>query len=439
MCVTFAPGQKGYVDINHVDINNVGIAKLSDADFPAFMNWRTISEGNTPFSNDGLCDIDQLKTMLGDVHGSPIRADAELKELAAKNREVSRYVNDPDHAHIREQLRGFVCEAPSEWSVSNVETRYLKLLEAGECFEGKKPAYDRFIAFAKQFCFWDTTGLPEGKLWFFHPLQFIRHFRRCGWLTGTELRHMFPPNALRRVSKFSFVSERVTPNSDTIASFGPGLNKAMRKFGVTTPLRQAAFLGNAMQETQWFRLLAEDSPDNQRYFPWFGRGFLQLTWPDNYVRYWRFRGRQVDDALANRLHDAARTANQTGNNAALAVAEAHVPEGMRDWRESVATQFDASDSAGAYWAWSGAARFADRSPVMRRETKPVGNTLKLYYSCESFGRVAATVNVGHASNSFSSINGLQARYQAYTSALVELIDLMKFPAADGTSQDNPDW
>jgi len=89
-------------------------------------------------------------------------------------------------------------------------------------------------------------------------------------------------------------------------------------------------------------------------------------------------------------------------------------------------------------AWSGAASHADQTPVMQRETEPIGNIQKPYYSCQSFGLVAATVNVGHPSTEFSHVNGLQTRYQAYTATLVQLVDLMQFPGANGTLQSDPD-
>lgn len=237
-----------------------------------------------------------------------------------------------------------------------------------------------------------------------------------------------------------WVSESVSPDTGNLDKSLTELNRAMRKFLINTSLRQAAFLGNAMQETQWLSLMREGNPNNQKYYPWCGRGLLQLTWPENYVQYWRFRGRRVDDALAGTLRQAAITANTTGSNATLIAAESHVPLVMQRWRDDVAiNKFDAADSAGAYWSWSRAASNADRPPVMRRETEPVGNTQKPYYSCESFGLVAATVNVGHPSMAFSHINGLQARYQAYTSALVVLTDKLEFPDATGTPQPSPDW
>jgi predicted chitinase len=345
-----------------------------------------------------------------------------------KARALSYYVlcNDP----VREALRGFICQAPSEWDSSHNETRYVRLLDEGGFYHGNEAGYRKFLDYLKSVQFWDATGLPAGqKLWFFHPLAFIRQFRRCGWLSEREYLKMFPPTALRSVGHGQWASEKVSPSRERVGEYAAALNKAMLKFGITTPLRQAAFLGNAMQETLWFSSLVEgEGKTPARYAPWIGRGFLQLTWPDNYIKYWRFCGRKVDQALADRLHDAARTADTTRNNGALLEVEAAIPADMREWRWSVGfDNADAAESAGAYWAWSGAAKYADRQPILRREAKLIGGTSKAYYSCESFGQVAATVNVGRPSSSFAGIYGLQARFQAYASALMALADWLEAP------------
>lgn len=212
----------------------------------------------------------------------------------------------------------------------------------------------------------------------------------------------------------------------------------MRKFGIATRQRAAAFLGNAMQETRWFRALAsEDGGDTARYAPWFGRGFLQLTWPGNYIAYFRFRGHQVDDALAKQIDAAAKSSDRTRSNGALVAADRNVSMSMKQWRDGVGAR-DAADSAGAYWSWSGAATFADMPMVMHREVNAVGGANRAYYRCDSFGQVAATVNLGHPSNRLGGVNGLVARYEAHASAVVLLGDGVPFPDAQGNLRNSPD-
>ena len=112
MRMTFATGQEGYLDIN-----NDAVAKLSDADFPVFKRWQKITEGNTPFSDDGLCDIDVLKRMLGDANmpPEPDDVDAFWQKMNVRSDAMNRYLSSPSNEHVREQLRGFVCEAHTEW------------------------------------------------------------------------------------------------------------------------------------------------------------------------------------------------------------------------------------------------------------------------------------------------------------------------------------
>ena len=69
------------------------------------------------------------------------------------------------------------------------------------------------------------------------------------------------------------------------------LNRSLRKYLIDTPKRMSAFFGNALQETQWLSKLHEDN-STMWYYTWDGRGFLQLTGPDNYVYYFDFIGRR---------------------------------------------------------------------------------------------------------------------------------------------------
>ena len=428
MEVIYAAGTPGYININ-----NAAIRKLSDADFPSFTGWQRISEGDAPFSDDGMCDIDALKEIVkvADHYAPEAAADETAERLKARTLSYYVMLND----RVREALRGFVCQAPSEWDSAHNETRYVRLLDEGGFYHGNEAGYKAFLDYLKTIQFWEVTGLPAGqKFWFFHPLAFIRQFRRCGWLSERECLKMFPSTALRSVAHGQWVSEKISPSHARVAEYGLELNKSMRKFGITTPLRQAAFLGNAMQETQWFSSLVEgEGKHPPRYAPWVGRGFLQLTWPDNYIKYWRFCGRKVDQVLADRLHEAAQTSNTTRNNSALMAVDARIPAEMRIWRLAVgADKSDAAKSAGAYWAWSGAGKYADIQPIFRPEAKLLGGTSERYYSCESFGQVAATVNVGQPSRSFSGIYGLQARFQAYTSALTALADWLEVPTGQRT-------
>lgn len=104
---------------------------------------------------------------------------------------------------------------------------------------------------------------------------------------------------------------------------------------------------------------------------------------------------------------------------------------------------DATESSGVYWAWTGAMRYADKPTAMQRQvqniTKPNFRPV-VYYSCQSFGQVAATVNFGSVPKDLTKIarvNGILMRYQAYTCALMILADGIIFPRSDGPGWDDP--
>jgi hypothetical protein len=163
---------------------------------------------------------------------------------------LSYYLKSNDG--VRQALRGFVCKAPSEWDNTHNETRYAKLLEKGEFYDGNKEGYRRFLNYVQELQFWDVTGLPAGqKLWFFHPLAFIRHFRKCGWLSNNEFKQIYSDN---RYSRY----QNPSPSQLRDIYLKP-LNEATRKYGLTSPTRLAHFLGQGAVESAWLTSMQETS------------------------------------------------------------------------------------------------------------------------------------------------------------------------------------
>ncbi|MFM0047084.1 hypothetical protein [Paraburkholderia sediminicola] len=267
--VAFATGRKGYIDIN-----NRTVLKLSDADFPFFKGWKKISEGNGPFNADGLCDIDTLKKILKDAKEHETPHEAALTEEYQKEDVLVRYVKTTDGA--REQLRGFVCEAPSEWDSTHNEDRYRKLKDPGEFYDGNDAGYTKFLNLLKSFQFWDHTGLPSGeKLWFFHPAAFIRHFRRCGWHSLRELTQTLPRrssiNAGGTIQWLEAGRRWQGGNNDSYgvmpSNMHTTINRMWAKYGFNTPQRRGHFLAQIFVETGALRATVEIGGNNEmRYF-----------------------------------------------------------------------------------------------------------------------------------------------------------------------------
>lgn len=353
--VAFDENAEGYVDVN-----DPRIQKLSDADFPMFAGWKTVREATVPFTQDGLCDIESLKALLkkDKPEHNPYMGTSADKALRY-------YVHMGDD--VRRKLRGFICEMPSEWDGMNNDARYRKIKEPGEFYAGDETGYGRFMELRERCQFWDKTGLPpttSDRLWFFHPLSFIRHFRKCAWLSPNEFGQVYPNKAYPKIDMESLRAEYLMH-----------LNSATRKFGITTPTRLAHFLGQGavesahltqMQElsmtgdlkpagfygSELNRLSRSRESDLGHWYgehpteddPWYrstkfnskgtriassydwrngncdfedaqkfrGRGFKQLTGRSNYADYWVFRGWNSEDFSRSWWTDPAFKARNRG-------------------------------------------------------------------------------------------------------------------------------
>ncbi|WP_233425623.1 hypothetical protein [Paraburkholderia kururiensis] len=453
-------GTLGYVNVAPDEIT-----KLSDADFPFFTGWQKVDDGNTPFDHDGLCGYDALCRLTGveDPQATsgmvqPLEYDRNNADSA--NQQLAGYIQSA--GAVREKLRGLVCKGRSEWDPSDNTDRYKDLNDPDGFFGKQKDTnpngYSNFIDFLGKFQFLDRTPLAGQTLWFFHPLAFIRHFRKCGWLSAGEFKQLLPTEVLREAGAHGLYYEDVAYSrrrADLAITHRIPLNWALRKYAISTPDRMTVFFGNSLQETQWLEKLHENNR-SEWYYPWDGRGFLQLTHSSNYIGYWDFRGRknQISQATRDALAHAQTQANQHRAQAQMYLADpvSGVTHVMIGWREEVSAEGQPAtpegivapaDSAGYYWAKMGMARYADRPTTLERRTvfakrppdphhsqpnAPVG---KVYYHSMSFRDASAVVNlpsaVGQPNRPF---NGYIARCVAYVQALAVLAEV-KFPDASG--------
>ncbi|RQR64560.1 hypothetical protein DIE18_04980 [Burkholderia sp. Bp9125] len=447
-------GNQGYINIA-----SDAIIKLSDADFPFFKDWQKVDEDNTPFNHEGLCGYDELCRLTGVADPqatsgmiSPLEYDRNNDDSA--NLQLAGYVRNAEGA--REKLRGLVCKARSEWDPSDNDERYQGLNDPDGFFGKQKDAnpdgYAKFVEFLSQFQFLDKTPLTGQKLWFFHPLAFIRHFRKCGWLSQKELQHLLPRNVVQKATpwKWQKVSLRGAASMLEVDSQNAirrrlELNNAIRKYLIHSPVRMASFFGNATEETQWFQKYHERSP--YWYKPWDGRGMLQLTHAKNYITYWAFRGIFVDNNIKDNLERCAQLANQNrpiknrrktmfDPTNSLSDASTRIPAEIITRRDATTDPFEAADSAGCYWAWSGAAGCADEYEMNQTSSLRslvTDHGLKYYYENSAFGKVAGTVNTGSPSSKYSSIWDIESRFLAFANAQVILFDVTSFPQPNGST------
>ncbi|RDS78723.1 hypothetical protein DWU98_21445, partial [Dyella monticola] len=317
---------------------------------------------------------------------NPPRSSTALVQAAADAKQVfdgTDLVQWLGDTNVQTALSKLVCTFPTEWAADGIEQRYawlkrtqpfVRIGEQSETPTLNETQWAAFEAHVRALCFWEQAKQAgyldlDAVHWHVDPREFIKQFRKCGWLSEDEFRQFTPkfaPRAAPGVVYWESVSDPYKSKANQIPlpkAQLPHLNRVLRKFGITTPWRMACFFGNALQESSWLGGLVEKAPDGQRYAPWYGRGFLQLTWPKNYLDYWMFRGRgkQIPAELREKLLEAQKTADETRSNAPLQEPEGDLSAELKTWRGDVANpnRNDASLSAGFYWAKMNMARYAD--------------------------------------------------------------------------------
>lgn len=411
------------------DLNAAGSFKFSDADFLTVMGWKCIDDDSTP--NDQRCNSEHLKRLIQD----PDTTNANRME----EEELARRVGDDA---VQSKFRRIFCKFPSEWERSTTTARYGFVQQ----LQPFKDAPDAWSLLEKHLQAISFNGLPGDYLladWRVHPREFIERCRANVWMSVRELLQLVPKNIIRKPGSHNSPSQGVwespplAPANTLLTEAGIALNMALRKFLISSTIRVACFIGNAVQETAWFRTLREASgtlPD--LHLGWYGRGFLQLTNPNgalaggnnNYYKYFRFVGRSP-----------------------------HVPPGPSEvsWRDEVGTDpHHAAHSAAAYWAWpdkstpttsnpnrpqvDNANRYADVHAANAYRTISTAAGTKIWYCNQSFTDCAAAVNypatVGQTS---PNMNGLVDRSTAFVNALMVLDDVPIFATSNGGSTKIP--
>ena len=389
-----------------INLASTTIHKYSDADFPQWLGWIIIDESG---DLDSRVDTKAVKSWL----------DLNKDSAVSVGEATSQLSNEV----VKRKLARVVCKIPTEWSKSTIDTRWGWLKQ--KTVENEHPLeaadFEELKQHIAKLCFWEDANLSiSPNHWHFDPKEFIRTFKKCGWLSQSEMLQLVPEHIIRKSGSHgsSNPSFWESPNIATARAFLTNhrveLNKALRKFLITSPYRQAAFFGNAVQETGWFKDLRESSGNTpQLHSGWYGRGFLQLTNPNgnlnagnnNYYKYFRFLGR-----------------------------EPRIPPGPQElgWRDEIGSNsYHAAHSAAAYWVWpdkSGSVHnsnvYADVLAVNQRKTINTAQGIKVWYYNRSFAKCASSVNLPGSINSDppNTMNGLVDRSTAFVNALVVLSD-----------------
>jgi predicted chitinase len=341
------PGGTGWVNLNEARIR-----KYSDADLPEWAGWTLIEDDG---DGDSRCNsLDILRWLDLDKSG-----DIKLSEAvsALTNVEVAR------------KLSKTVCKFPSEWNAATIETRWrwLKTESAANPLPLTDSDFAELKAHINALCI-DAAALLDAE-WHWHPLEFIRHFRKCTWLSLNELAQLLP----RRLSRNPHRPPPITWATATarLQPYHLHLNLALRKFGIVSRERLTHFLAQTYIETALWATMTEfgtghpqrrangtaywPAPAMQFYQAFYGRGAMQLTWAGNFDAYGTYRALPsvpatytYDDPRISRTstHYWADPRDQHG----VVVHQPKVWWPRYDPSTIATNPFYACDSAGYYWA-----------------------------------------------------------------------------------------
>lgn len=308
------PGGTGVVNLAAPDIK-----KFSDADFPHWTGWLLVDDDNDTHSQ---------------CNSSIIR---KLQEEGSYEAQSNR----------------LICCLPFEWEKSTIDARYKWLMtglpweqctpektaiwmvpgtqESNERTLMSEEDYGKFKQHAEALCF-DAGAFSSGRLWHFHPVEFISFFRKCNWLSEQDFirtirKTVKNESTLREEGRLTEKTVIEHLNQQKEKSTGviirpsemrKSLALTMRNFGVNSTVRLAHFLSQIYCETGRVSECEEKGKDSyfDKYEPEFdsrhydknelarklgndqvgdgikfkGRGIIQLTGRTNYRVYGEYKG-----------------------------------------------------------------------------------------------------------------------------------------------------
>lgn len=399
--------------LGYVNIAPDAIKKLSDADFPFFTGWQKVDENNTPFNHDGLCGYDELCRLTGveDPQATsgmvqPLEYDRNNDD--SRNQQLTAYIQSTEG--VREKLRGLVYKARSEWDPSNNDERYKELNDPDGFFGKQKDTnpngYATFIGFLSKFQFLDKTKLAGQELWYFHPLAFIRHFRKCEWLSAAEIAQCVPSSMLSlRGTQFTTTNHSWKNALQQGNAWKSDLNAALRKYRISTTKERAAhFFAQLMAESDWLQAVREYHGEDRPYNPYYGRGLIQLTKKPNYEKYGEFKKFPTDPAVPEKYSSLKWN-----------------PDTLLADTNSTFNRHNCADSAGLYW-------------TCRVMTAVGANTIK---TTDAGGlQLATAIQASKATNGNvdnENLNGLEHRLQSFVYIKYILLDLIESGSSEQIS------
>jgi hydroxyethylthiazole kinase len=351
-----------------INLSKAGVRVYSDADFPEWAGWSFVNDDPTP---DSLCDSPTVRHWLDVNHSGHVSHADAVGALGVDA--------------IRQRVGRAVCKFPSEWSRSGLEARYHWLKSPHEALSSplSEADFGKLMDHARDLTFWEDINDPDlphaNEVWHLPPAVFIRHMRTCNWLGVAELAQCLPRRSLTGQISWNEAHQRATVHYKSI-------NMLRRKYlGESTP-RLVHFLAQAYIETGILSLINEGGTGHERpYGPFYGRGYLQLTWPSNYDEYGAFR--LLPNISGSTYSDSRITATSTHEWSTGAPPRRWFPR--YDPARIASNLTDAADSSGMFWI---AKHFRGKTNINRAADLGVGPAIVGFISWLINGGAAGYAN-----------------------------------------------
>ena len=208
------------------DLNAPGTFKFSDADFLSITGWNCYDDDPRP--RNQLCESYHLRRLLRDPKA--LRGRAEKVVESEERRMLAKRLGAP---MLQRFLRRAICKFHSEWDQRNIETRHqwLRALDEGHKLDIDEN-WKKFVDHLRVMSFSDLPETYTQADWRFHPAEFIKFFRQCGWFAESELSRIYPESIYKSVNRKSSEYKNV---------YRIPLNRAFRKYFLNIPGRAAHF------------------------------------------------------------------------------------------------------------------------------------------------------------------------------------------------------
>lgn len=277
------PGGEGWINLSLASIG-----KFSDADFPHWRGWQLVDDSVQIDTRVNAKIIRSWFDRDGDTKITPEETRTGLANVA-----------------LQKRLTRVICKIPTEWDESSIDRRW-GWLKSGSP-ENEHPLstgdYEELKKHIAKLCFWQDASISiDSNHWHFQPKEFIRQSKKCVWYTTSELARCMPRRTLAGNITWPVAQQRANMHKAS-------LNLLFKKYLGENRARHIHALSQIYIETGLLQLMEEGgSGVGKNYGPFYGRGYMQLTWPANYENYGKFKN------LPNQMQPIYLDPRITGNS-----------------------------------------------------------------------------------------------------------------------------